>query len=132
MFTLAQASTSGCQKYQCLGSDDALKGFAEPAGQRLLFGDEVAFTVLFDAGFDAAEAATVLQMASSTANAFRGGFERDRPNILWVSFEDTNPFYGCYGDTVARTPTVDRLAAEGTRYPLAFSTAGCAHRRVRQ
>ncbi len=51
----------------------------------------------------------------------------DRPNILWVSFEDTNPFYGCYGDSVARTPVVDRLAAEGTRYPLAFSTAGvCA------
>lgn len=50
-----------------------------------------------------------------------------RPNILWVSFEDTNPFYGCYGDQVARTPTVDRLAEEGTRYPLAFATAGvCA------
>lgn len=51
----------------------------------------------------------------------------NRPNILWVSFEDTNPFYGCYGDPIARTPAVDRLAAEGTRYPLAFSTAGvCA------
>jgi N-sulfoglucosamine sulfohydrolase len=50
-----------------------------------------------------------------------------RPNILWVSFEDTNPFYGCYGDPVARTPAVDRLATEGTRFPLAFSTAGvCA------
>ncbi len=47
-----------------------------------------------------------------------------RPNILWVSFEDTNPFYGCYGDQVARTPTVDRLAEEGTRDPLAFATAG--------
>ena len=34
-----------------------------------------------------------------------------RPNILWVSFEDTNPFYGCYGDRVARTPNLDRLAA---------------------
>ena len=51
----------------------------------------------------------------------------ERPNILWVSFEDTNPFYGCYGDPVARTPVVDRLAAEGCRWPLAFSTAGvCA------
>ena len=26
-----------------------------------------------------------------------------RPNVLWVSFEDTNPCYGCYGDPVART-----------------------------
>ena len=50
-----------------------------------------------------------------------------RPNILWISFEDTNPFYGCYGDPVARTPTVDKLAAAGCRWPNAFSTAGvCA------
>jgi len=47
-----------------------------------------------------------------------------RPNILWISFEDTNPFYGCYGDPVARTPNVDRLAAGGGRWPNAFSTAG--------
>ena len=50
-----------------------------------------------------------------------------KPNILWVSFEDTNPFYGCYGDPVARTPNLDRLATEGCRWPNAFSTAGvCA------
>lgn len=51
----------------------------------------------------------------------------DRPNILWVSFEDTNPYYGCYGDPVARTPNLDRLAEEGCRWPNCFSTAGvCA------
>lgn len=51
----------------------------------------------------------------------------DRPNFLWISFEDTNPFYGCYGDTVARTPNLDRLAAEGCIWTNAFSTAGvCA------
>lgn len=50
-----------------------------------------------------------------------------RPNILWVSFEDTNPFYGCYGDPVARTPNLDRLARDGCRWVNAFSTAGvCA------
>ena len=50
-----------------------------------------------------------------------------RPNILWISFEDTNPFYGCYGDPVARTPNLDRLAAEGRRWTHCFSTAGvCA------
>ena len=46
-----------------------------------------------------------------------------RPNMLWVSFEDTTPRYGCYGDRLARTPNLDRLAAEGCRYPNAFSTA---------
>ncbi len=45
------------------------------------------------------------------------------PNILWVSFEDTSPRYGCYGDEVARTPNLDRLAAEGVRFPNAFCTA---------
>jgi arylsulfatase A-like enzyme len=50
-----------------------------------------------------------------------------RPNFLWISFEDTNPFYGCYGDSYARTPNVDRLASQGCRWPRAFSTAGvCA------
>ena len=53
--------------------------------------------------------------------------DKSRPNILWVSFEDVNPFYGCYGDPIARTPNVDRLAAEGCRWPNTFSTAGvCA------
>ncbi len=47
----------------------------------------------------------------------------DRPNILWISFEDTSPRYGCYGDEVARTPNLDRLAAEGVRFPNAFCTA---------
>ncbi|HAR67261.1 MAG TPA: sulfatase [Lentisphaeria bacterium] len=54
-----------------------------------------------------------------------------QPNVLWVSFEDTNPFYGCYGDTVAHTPHVDALAAEGCRWPAAFSTCGvCAPARA--
>ena len=52
---------------------------------------------------------------------------KDRPNILWVSFEDTNPFYGCYGDPTAITPNLDRLAAEGCVFTNAYSTAGvCA------
>ena len=36
---------------------------------------------------------------------------RDRPNIPWISLEDTSPRFGCYGDAVARTPNVDRLAS---------------------
>ncbi len=47
-----------------------------------------------------------------------------RPNILWISFEDTSPRFGCYGDPIARTPNVDRLAAEGRLYTRAFSVAG--------
>ncbi|MEK3910279.1 sulfatase-like hydrolase/transferase [Paenibacillus sp. FSL H7-0331] len=48
----------------------------------------------------------------------------DRPNILWISLEDTSPRFGCYGDTLARTPFIDELAAAGTVYSNAFAVAG--------
>lgn len=50
-----------------------------------------------------------------------------RPNFLLICWEDTSPHFGCYGDTLAHTPHVDRLAAAGIRYDQAFSVAGvCA------
>ena len=51
----------------------------------------------------------------------------DRPNILWITCEDISPNLGCYGDTVSKTPFLDKLASEGIRYTNAFSCAGvCA------
>jgi uncharacterized sulfatase len=51
----------------------------------------------------------------------------DRPNILWVSIEDTSPDLGCYGDKYAVTPNLDRLAGQGCRYTNCFTHAGvCA------
>ncbi|CAK7014702.1 MAG: Ulvan-active sulfatase [Petrimonas sp.] len=47
----------------------------------------------------------------------------NRPNILWISTEDFSPHLGCYGDELARTPNIDRLAAEGIRYTHVFTTA---------
>ncbi|BBO30889.1 sulfatase [Lacipirellula parvula] len=44
----------------------------------------------------------------------------DRPNILWLSTEDMSPHLGCYGDKEARTPNIDKLAAEGIRFDNAF------------
>lgn len=50
-----------------------------------------------------------------------------RPNVLWISCEDISPDLGCYGDSYAVTPTIDRLAAEGVRFDQVFSHAGvCA------
>jgi arylsulfatase A-like enzyme len=46
-----------------------------------------------------------------------------RPNILWISTEDLSPRLGAYGDKVARTPNLDRLAREGMRFTRAFTTA---------
>ncbi|WP_240903246.1 sulfatase [Sphingobacterium sp. SGG-5] len=51
------------------------------------------------------------------------GCAQDRPNILWITIEDTSPhFIGCYGNEEAKTPNIDRLAAEGVRFTGAFST----------
>lgn len=47
----------------------------------------------------------------------------DRPNILWLTSEDNSPYLGCYGDELAETPHLDRLAAEGVRYRYAFANA---------
>lgn len=48
----------------------------------------------------------------------------NKPNIIWISLEDTSPRFGCYGDPLARTPSIDKLAAAGTMYSNAFATAG--------
>ncbi|MBE0545954.1 MAG: sulfatase-like hydrolase/transferase [Verrucomicrobia bacterium] len=47
----------------------------------------------------------------------------DRPNILWITSEDNSPYLGCYGDALAQTPHLDRLAAQGVRYRNAFANA---------
>lgn len=44
------------------------------------------------------------------------------PNIILLIGEDTGLTLGCYGDPDAKTPNLDRLAAEGTRYTHAIST----------
>lgn len=45
---------------------------------------------------------------------------QDRPNVLLIVSEDNGPQLGSYGDPYARTPTLDRLAAEGVRFANAF------------
>src|SRR5688572_27035917 len=66
-----------------------------------------------------------LSQAAAAASVFAA--DRKRPNILWVSCEDSSPHFGCYGDRNAITPTVDALAAKGVRYTRVHSVAGvCA------
>jgi uncharacterized sulfatase len=44
-----------------------------------------------------------------------------RPNILWITCEDTGPHLGAYGDAYATTPNLDRLAARGMLYLHAWA-----------
>jgi arylsulfatase A-like enzyme len=64
--------------------------------------------------------AFALAMSSALA---AGSAEKERPNILWITCEDTGPELGCYGDTYSDTPNLDRLASRGVRYRHAWSNA---------
>lgn len=47
----------------------------------------------------------------------------DRPNVVWIISDDLGPELGSYGYPGVETPNLDRLADEGARFTLAFSTA---------
>ena len=45
------------------------------------------------------------------------------PNVIFVSLEDSNPWFGCYGHTQVKTPNIDAIASEGTVFRRAFCQA---------
>ncbi len=50
-----------------------------------------------------------------------------RPNILWITCEDTSPHFRFYGDSYSTTPNLDRFARQAVRYNNAFAYTGvCA------
>ncbi len=69
---------------------------------------------------------TARASAATASDAFA-----TRPNILLLVAEDMSARVGAFGDPVARTPNLDRLASQGVRFPNTFTTAGvCAPSRA--
>ena len=61
-----------------------------------------------------------LALASTLAAA-------SKPNVLLICVDDLKPVIGCYGDTIVKTPHIDRLAARGVLFERAFcNQAVCA------
>ncbi|MGS2737952.1 sulfatase [Sinomicrobium sp. M5D2P17] len=47
--------------------------------------------------------------------------ESPKPNVLLILVDDLKPALGAYGDTIAISPNIDRLAGEGMRFNNAYS-----------
>lgn len=48
----------------------------------------------------------------------------EKPNILWLTFEDTSAYeFGCYGNKDVHTPNTDSLATQGIQFMNAWSVA---------
>lgn len=46
--------------------------------------------------------------------------ETSRPNVLFIAVDDLKPVTGSYGDPLAVTPSLDRLADRGTQFQNAY------------
>ena len=50
-----------------------------------------------------------------------------KPNILMICIDDLKPTLGCYGDPIAQTPNIDKLASRGVLFEHAYcNQAVCA------
>jgi iduronate 2-sulfatase len=47
-------------------------------------------------------------------------FGQAKPNILFIAIDDLRPELGCYGSPIAKSPHIDRLAAEGVKFNRAY------------
>ena len=76
--------------------------------------------------FKTAEQCAVLGMvvvSGFAAPACKAQIPDQLPNILWIVSEDNSAYYtGCYGNSFATTPNIDKLASNGFLYTHAYCT----------
>ena len=66
---------------------------------------------------------SVLTFGAVVATAFSA----EKPNVLLICVDDLKPTLGCYGDSIAITPHIDKLASRSTLFENAYcNQAVCA------
>jgi iduronate 2-sulfatase len=66
-------------------------------------------------------------VAAAVSLGISGSWASERPNVLMILVDDLKPSLGCYGDPIARTPNIDRLARRAMRFDRAYcNQAVCA------
>lgn len=67
------------------------------------------------------EMKTILtSVAAFTICALTAAAVPQKPNVLFIAVDDLRPEMGCYGNTVVKTPNLDRLAARGVVFNGAY------------
>lgn len=46
----------------------------------------------------------------------------ERPNIVWLIAEDLSPDFGCYGNSLVKTPNINKLSERGIIFENAFAS----------
>ena len=69
---------------------------------------------------------TVLALGTPTSTPAADSPAPAKPNLLWLVSEDNTTLLGCYGDPLARTPTLDKLARDGVLFERCFTQPVCA------
>ncbi|MCD4734908.1 MAG: sulfatase, partial [Bacteroidales bacterium] len=58
-----------------------------------------------------------------SCQSLKQGNIKEQPNILFIAIDDLRPELGCYGNTVVKSPNIDKLASEGLVFSNHFVQA---------
>src|SRR5690349_1298154 len=64
--------------------------------------------------------ALLRQTLGAAAFTASRAFAQEKRNVLFIIVDDLRPELGCYGNTIVKTPNIDRLARNGVTFTRAY------------